>query len=830
MSQIAAQIGRPYCAIDYICIDTGDDLLESIRRSIDTSTLFVILISGVSLGSMWVNAEQRYADYRLSLGQLGGVLPYIIDETIAIEDLPEWLLRYHVSRSRSPKVIARGIRRGIDDLVRRRQAPTYIGRGTLENYLTDLVLPPPGHIPRRALWLYGLPGVGRRTVLRHFLEDTFQFRHFLEIPIHPGDAVPDLAILLADELGRLRSPTSARDLSQFLTSESLASQSATVAQFAEELSEQSEAAILVDEGGLLDDQGRLEPRWEVLLTDLLAHETIYMFFVSRRRPYELSDRLNIPVADVPPLDPNSVGQVLARAAQLRRVAIAPNDFPALVTAIRGYLPSVTAVIELVASHGSAYVAQDSERLARFRTGPLTRYLNTVHLGSVGRRALGLLSTVSPLPAPAILNVLGGANFANDFGQLLDASLVVPDAHGLYEIASPVGDLVEREFRLRRDATDLKAIVSELDAYVRNLTEDDWKSHGALEVLRSYQRAALMVGTSHEWILASDVVRTVRTLYHQNEFDSCVELARTAVALTNNNSEPYRWLIRALTKLGHFDEAEIELERFRRVGAAREYYFLKGFAARYAGKPDDAISSYQRAFDLGMRGLAIHRELAMLLHKRGDVSGATKHLEAAGARDPSNRYLLDLRIEIACSTGDEAGARSLLADLEVVDDRLYYLNRASRVESQFGDARRAFELSDEALREARARTRRPPFHVLATYVDAAINCGSFAEAAAGLEELANHYPRRGHDIRVGLSVELAIAQGQYESALETWGELREQSRPVHLALRRKALLGKLSKLDAWDSSRTSIQKEIDGLASRIGDIAVDLLVLEALADD
>ena len=390
-----------------------------------------------------------------------------------------------------------------------------------------------------------------------------------------------------------------------------------------------------------------------------------------------------------------------------------------------------------------------------------------------------------------------------------------------------------EFRLRRINEEIGRIASALKRYIDSLSEEDWAEAGVLEVLRSYQRASMLSGGNTQWIMPSDVIRSVKMLYNQNQdLEACIRLGNEAIEIAPSEPETYRWLIRALTKLGRWSDAAERLEAFKAVGSNREYYFLRGFWFRYQGKAEDAKGSYERAFSLGMRGMAIHRELALAYFELGDAAKAEYHIGEAGRIDPSNRFLLDLRIKIACETGDESSARLLLTDLEIVDDRILFLHRASKVESRFGDPQEAWRLAAEAVELSQRRWRRPPFHVLAQFAVASIRVGKLSEAESSIDDLDSHYSRRSQDIRIGLRIELTLAGDQFGSAQVLWESLNNKSKPVHQALRRKILVGLLNEIPEWESRRRALEDELDTLPSLAGstDVLLDPERAETVDDE
>jgi hypothetical protein len=56
----------------------------------------------------------------------------------------------------------------------------------------------------------------------------------------------------------------------------------------------------------------------------------------------------------------------------------------------------------------------------------------------------------------------------------------------------------------------------------------------------------------------------------------------------------------------------------------------------------------------------------------------------------------------------------------------------------------------------------------------------------LNTLEQRFRRVKHDIKTGLRCKWEIARGEFDNALTLWNQLRDKTKPVHLALHRDAL--------------------------------------------
>lgn len=136
--------------------------------------------------------------------------------------------------------------------------------------------------------------------------------------------------------------------------------------------------------------------------------------------------------------------------------------------------------------------------------------------------------------------------------------------------------------------------------------------------------------------------------------------------------------------------------------------IAGFCHRYQHQYRDAVEAYKKAIEAGRTGVAVHRDLAQCYYEVGNIRLAKYHIEEAQKRDPDNRYIVDLQIQIALKQGeDRALIERLLTVLKIVDAERFFYHRRSTVHYHFHEREAAYKDAKESY----SLFERPPFAVL-----------------------------------------------------------------------------------------------------------------------
>lgn len=321
---VAKQLGRQFCLYDKLAFSTGEEFKEAIQRCLDQAALFVLFASEHSLISTWVKFETDEAWHRKLREQISKSLVYVIDEAVRIESLPEWLQRALVRRDSGAGSIARDIRSHIDELLRARRHPYFVGRSNDISRLEEILTPTDGSLPPRVFVSCGLPGIGRRTLIRHAVSNVLGFRKFIEIRLEEGDSINDICAKTADLVEPYSSH--AEFIRIFDQIRGLAANVALTRTLRNlrDLSEGGELPIVVDDGGLLDSEGYIRAPALDLLRAVTPNDTAYLALVSHRRP-QRQLTLVVPVLQLNPLSKPDTKRLLQRLCDIHEVKISPSD-------------------------------------------------------------------------------------------------------------------------------------------------------------------------------------------------------------------------------------------------------------------------------------------------------------------------------------------------------------------------------------------------------------------------------------------------------------------------------------------------------------------------
>lgn len=829
---VAQALGRQFCLVDEQAFETGEEFLKSIREGLDKSAIFVLFASQAALRSLYVNFEISEAEYRVVIQQhLQTALVFILDPSIEHEELPEWLRRAKIKRANAPKPVAREIRHHIDDIMRSRQQPLFIGRAREVSETQQKLIPSDGSPVPRVLVVSGLPGIGRRTMISRVAADVLDLKRSEVIRIESGDSMQDIALKLADrtepystEEGLQRLAGAIRELDDNASLERILADLQTATGL-------GELPIFLDEGGLVDDGGHLYRHILDIASGVQSRNNAYLFLVSARRPTQESLALNteIPSIQVRPLSVDETKLLIASISNRSGPQLSSQEIAQVAEYIKGFPPAAYYALQLMKDYGSALVLNEKSRLVAFRATSFVRYLRRLALRYEERLILQLLNTYSPLPLRVIGELLQAepSHFSpqmlNDaLMKLVDAALVIPDEYSYYWIADPITDAVSRE---------IGSLASKYDGQIaeclKSYISEDASDTPILELSRVLYRALAASGAEHiedRLHLASDWVRTTEELYHRRDYRLAIRFGEMAVQARPENIDARAYLIRALIQEERWDAAAEHITYLQDLGMAREAAFLAGFMYRKKGDNRKAIASYLDAWRQGRRGVALHRELGLCYFELGDLDNAQAHIDEAQRADLDNRYVVDLQIIIATRQGNKRLARERLETLRVIDAAPFYQHRLSTVEYVFHNYVAAYTAAKEAV----AKSNNPTFEMRAQLIKCEIQLSDLESAEKHLHELDDAFQGTRRDARLSLKIRWMNAKGHWDEALALWARLEDKERPFYKVLRKEAIAGLLNGAALSDEIRhryqdelAQLQNEVEGYTSADVDLDFDV---------
>ncbi len=804
---VAKELGRQLCVFDQYEFATGEDFRQAIRKGLDSSDVFVLFASKTSKERKWVEFELDEAELRKIRGAIKKLIVFMIDDDTSISDIPEWLQRGKVKKQKSPKLCARKIDYHLHELVRDRQQPVFVGRTTEITEAEKALIPIDGSKAPRFFLLFGLPGIGRRTLARRIANDVLRLPKSIVIPIETGDGLTELAIKVSEEVAPFGSQQEFKDKIERLEKEG---RTLLMAQLVDDLRafvDNGDMPILHDQGGLLNDDGNILEEFTALLGEIEAVGDVYLAIVTTRRPAVANERpaaIMLPTLRVTELKMEEIKRLLSSIANYRQITVDTAQISGLADYVRGYPPAAFYALELVRRYGIESALSNQRPLVDFRTSFFLSAMAQREFNSSERkRVLSILAFYGSLPQGVIgraLN-LSPERMAECLEYLFDCAFVIPRENGYCSLAEPLVDAVLRTFGGISSIDHGKLAVA-LENYLAELDDDEKR----LALSRALFRALTLSGrgqSSRSTALTSDFVRLTEDFYHDQDYENAIKFGRLAVERRPENIELRSYYIRALVKNEDYVAAEAQIQEIRRLGAVRDSYYLTGFLERRRERITAAIEAYEEAVRRGRGGVSIHRELADCYFHIGKLPEARKNIDKAQARDPDNRYIVDLQIQIATSQRDEETARSRLKILEAVDDTPYFLHRLSTVEYAFGETEAAYLAAFGAF----GRAARPTLAMMSQLIKCEIETQRNNEASEHLNLLERRFARVKHDIKIGLRCKWEISNSKFENALALWNQLHDKSKPVHKALLRDALTGLIANIRPNDPRRASFQSQI-----------------------
>lgn len=822
VSAVAKELGRQFCVYDKYSFDNSTELREAILRGLSDTSLFVLLASSEALKSACVDFESEEAWRRTLHRTVAAGVAYLIDSSVTHKDLPPWLALTKAVRENSAKVVARDIRERLEQLLRERRQSTFVGRHAELAAAEAVLTPTDGTPPPRCLGVVGLPGIGRKSILRQIVPGLLSLRKPVEFCIGEGATINDICIIVADLVEPYTTNEGLRALVRRLEAMPVDEALARTVGNLQHMVEAGEYPVFVDTGGLLDADGYVSESMRMMLQSLEANPTLYLFLVLTRRPAGgmPSTARHISVA---PMPYEETKRLLSALATKQGVTVSPSQLSDLATYVAGYPPAAVFAIQQANYYGVNVVIADKSRLVQFRTSVFLKYLKKVALTDVDGKLMVLLAFYSPLPLSVLSGVMDTPeqDLAVSVVKLMDLSLVVTDDGCTYSIAAPVAPATTSAFGLP-DISAHRKVAEALDA----LLSDKAELAGRLTLSRLLFRAASMAhdrGIADRTVhLATDLIALAVELYHRREYGEAEQTARLALSKRPGSIDARSYLVQALIHLGRWEEAQREIEALAPSVKKADTLYLSGFLNRKRGRLRDAIADYTKAFELGRRGAAVHRELAHCHLLTGDLDMAEKFVAEASRRSPDNPHVLNLAVRIAIQRNDLPKARKLLAPLEVLAPSLFY-HRLSRLEYIAG----RLGMAEDAAKLAVESENSPPFEVRAQYVFCLMLNGKMDEAERLLRILDGQFATVHDDIRLGLKCRIEILRRSFQHALQLSGAIKDKTKRVHKALRRDALAGVLLTDAVPDELRLQYETEEKSLREELRDLDANRLMSDQL---
>ncbi|MDO9609874.1 MAG: tetratricopeptide repeat protein, partial [Brevundimonas sp.] len=728
VAEVARILGRAAVVYDAFEFDVGDEFRDAILTGISNSDIFILFASRVALERDWVKFEIAAAKEALTRQALSRVVTFIIDPDLDLDLIPEWMKSTLIVRREHPGLIAAEIRRLIGQRLIERMPSYFVGRRNEIDQALDLISGFTDSNRRPPLLVYGLEGIGRRTLVRAIARDHLSYSTIIPFTLKAGDLLPETFIRLSDAL----SPGGAANYMDVLAEQEKKEPDVLLADIVELMKIACTGGtlpVIMDSGALAQQNGVLRSEFEALYQLIASDLDVDAVIVAGRRLYG-SGGTQLPSLRVPELDQSSAQNLLRIAGRDMGLIFDRNELASIATYSRGYPPAVRFALDEVRVRGVPHVVANQRALVNFSAELFLRQLRqTSSITKTMETMLVVFSAFSPLPLSVVAEYCGvsGDEANENIDHLLDLAFILPDGIH-FRISEPLRDAAYRAFDGLR--IDSSRIADLLDSYLRDEPDDDAR----LNLGQTIFRASLLSGSGSKSRFAvgfaADLIQVATQSYHDQDYDLAIRYGASALEARPDNVDVRRYVAQALIRRERYPEAEAHIDALVNLGELKEAFYIRGFAARRKREYPDAIEAYKKSLAYGRGGVAIHRELASSYFEIGDLPTAEHHIRQAEERSPHNRYVVDLRCTIALRLGDLETAERTLTILERVDPSGFSDHRRSTFEQARGEPGAALEYAESANR----KIAHPAFEVMANLANCQIEADQAASAVSTLTSI------------------------------------------------------------------------------------------------
>lgn len=805
--EVANQLGRINCIFDERSFSSGHEFKTEIESYLENSNVFVFFATKSSLASFWCDFEIEKAFYTKLKGSLSSGVVYLIDSTANHDDLPSWLQATLIKHETSPAVIARDIKHHLSRAADEYQQPIYIGRARERELLEDALNPIDDSINPRVISVFGLPGVGRRALIRNSIRDLYGLNKLVEVYVEAGDNVNALCAKLADII----EPYSCQEELKNIVQEILAlSEDEAIKRSIsniESIVASNELPVFVDSGGLTLDNGCLPEYVNKLLIGISELPDAYLMLVLTRR-VSYDNYVKIDCIPVDQLNAKATSQLLSKLAQRSNVKLKAEDNRELTEYVNGYPPAAKFAIKQASLYSVDALVNDKRKLTQFSQKRFINHIQDHNLDEHDIKVLQALSGYSPLPLSSLLSLYSGTQSeAHDkLYEMIDCSLVRVIDGQLYRIADPIKGSVNEVFGYAGKDI-LNRILEPLEHYVDSANEDH-----KLELSRVLYRLGFTLNNQRAKAkgikLDSDYIKLLEDSYHQRKYKEAIDLGYEAVRHCSDSTKARTFLIKALIQEEKWDAAQTQIDVLYPTDEYRNIYYLQGFLERKKGNIPNAIKALHAAETHGRKGFALYREFSHCYLMNGDLDPANVYIEKALAIQPNNNQVIDMAARVAIKQHNELSAKKYIDKLELLDGSEHFNLRLSTFHLAFGRDDDALDAARNSVEFGGSRF----FSGRVQLIKSLTKKKAFELADAEVSSLNADFPNSKNDIRVALQCSLEIEKGEGRSALKILDGFIDKATAQYKGIRKKCLEKLVKDMTVPYHERTAYQCELDAIPS------------------
>jgi hypothetical protein len=656
--QIAEELGDMRCEYDEYSFEFELNSI-AIRKALDRSNLFVLILSQHSVRSDFVKEEIRGALERRGSGKISNIMIFSIDET-SYSELPAWLREINVaSRIKNAKQISRKIdarltEMSLDD---GRIPDFYFGRSAEEQNLRVALAKPKKDSPL-AVHVVGHHGVGRRTFLRKSLAAAAprHYESYIELPVEEYDSVNEIYRKLYDVVEIVNPLRASEDFENF-SYLSQVEKCEKISEYISKLADEGTLPIFFDEGGVLQDNGDYQPYFPEIFSKLQNFSRPVAGFIQYRMMkfnYKKNHQRSIHIR-LNQLDDETVFELMCLKLKELDIDFQIDEVKIAQKFTDGHPFNINLVVAYIAEEGMSILLSDPSEVLESKAERGQSFIRRIDFSDIESDIVAILHEYVSADIDFIFAALdkGGVDVTEALRRLEDFCCI-ERREQLFVLSPLIRDAIRRDKRFSRDDKWAGVIGARVLDTIKEVEDFENVTLSFIDgAIYQMLKTGQMISHLNSIILPTHLLRLGRQYYDRGKWQSAVDFMHRALEreydLTMDAKvEANRILGLALTRIDSnssgIGEVVKTLRRYGTATARRVAFFVEGFRARRNGQYPAAEEKFLAAAALGSQNYHINRELSSVLCHQGRYSEAEPYARAAYSRTPENPYIVDILIE------------------------------------------------------------------------------------------------------------------------------------------------------------------------------------------
>lgn len=810
--KIKKKLTRAWTYFDEDCFGPGDDFRKAIVSHIEEAKLFVLFASKASLKSSWVKFELETVYWESIKKKDIQVLVLNLDN-LEIDHFPEWMKNAKIQPIDNIGIAAQIIIDKLFEYIKTEKV--YVGRTKeAETFNKDLIAQY-SDFPN-VIALSGLEGIGRRTFAKKVISERYNLKYTIEVHIKEYEGIDELhRYLISESITSMSQGEKEEKLQSFITS-GYEEKYNEIARILSEYSSKHTLPILVDDGGLLDNNGYYKE--DILNIIKIFNEKFrdnYLLLVHKRIPQLKPSDINL-VYKLKIGELSFEESFLALDILFKKNNIGSTDksnMEELTIHLDGYPPAIYYAVTECCIYGIAAVCGDKRKLTDFKSGLFSEYLNSIIIDEFSMMLLKLIYNFEVLDIDTICILLEAAkeDICYSIIQLINFNLVYATNENYYRISSPIKAAVGHKVSLFSK--------KEMNHFSRLLMKEfDQNEHKSLIYIDNLITSLLYANGDAElanfkiFLLPSKLIELAHKYNIERDWKTAEKYARKALILDPDNFDAkvllFKLLVRQDNKsISHDDEENNILKELDERYDSRRFY-LKGFRFWKKHKFEWAIEQFELGKKAGDDSIQIHRDLAECYFQINNLEKSKHEIEIVmkPGRKIKNAFILDLAAKIAIYSNDFDNAKELITQLELVDkpENVYHRKAVLAIkEKRYEDA---MTYSEKACSSKKVLPQ-----MILLHMNIAMHRKNYDLVENDYNRYLNNYKHSSDMLEVLYSTMLLYRDG-WQSAEAGFSKVFNKKSPIALDLRYKILQKQLDDHYKSPSDRKQIEKELADLTN------------------